>query len=269
MKVDCITVSCNYSDFLAHTLPNNKFLFDRWLIVTDTKDKATQQLCKYYNIEYIATDIFYKNGGFNKYAGINAGLDKLKPKDWALFLDGDIILPPITKRVFNELNLKPENLYGIDRLNCKGYYKWLKYQTAPNLIIDNWLMTSAGFEFGARINHYYGQQNEHGKFSGWTPLGFFQLAHSSQFSKYPDCCNSADHCDILFAKQWSRDNIQNIPEIMGIHLEGYGARKGMNWQGRKTESFHPKLLEPNYLCRKFNEFTYNLKQLFDDNRTEN
>lgn len=249
IKVDCITVSVNYSDFLAWVIPQNKYLFDRWLIVTDTKDEETKRLCRYYDVECLQTDVFYCKGGFNKYAGINAGLEYLKPKDWVLFLDGDIVLPPITKRVFNELKLDKKKLYGIDRLNCKGFYKWIKYLTFPNLIIDNWLMTSAGFEFGSRINHYYGQEGDNGKFSGWTPLGFFQLAHNSAFLRYPDNCTSADHCDLVFAKQWIRENIENIPEIMAIHLEGKGVRKGINWNGRKTGKFSPKILEPNIICR--------------------
>jgi len=238
MKVQAISVCVNYSDFFTWSAINNKNLFDKWIIVTDTKDSKTKMVCEYHGIFCLQTDIFYKNAIFNKYAGIVEALNYVDDDAFILFLDSDIILPPLTKRAFEQLEFRKDTLYGIDRLNCKGIAKWVDFCNKPNLIIGNWLLTDAGgMQFGSRINHYYGQQGENGRFSGWKPLGFFQLAHRSAFDTYPSNSQGADHCDILFANKFSRSKRVHIPEIMGIHLESDDNGKGVNWYGRKSAAF--------------------------------
>lgn len=266
MKITCITVCVNFSDYLAWTVPLNKDLFNKWIIVTDKSDLKTKNICSHYGVQCIQTDIFYKNKGFNKFAGINVALEEVPKDHWVLFLDADIVLPPISKRVFNELNLNPEKIYGIDRLSCKGFQKWVEFCNNPELIIDNWLLTNGGMELGGRINHYYGQWGENGKFDGWKPLGFFQLVHKSQFTEYPENSNSADHCDLVFVKNWHRSKRELIPEIVGIHLEDTSNEWGKDWNGRKTKLFHNvfySTLEKDYPCDlkcKFKRFLQRFKK---------
>lgn len=240
MNLTAISICVNYSDYFCWTALANRSLFNRWIVVTDTKDYKTKQICSYYGIECIQTDIFYEDGGFGKFKGINVGLEKAGKNKQILFLDCDIVLPPITKRVLDNIKIDKDCLYGIDRLNLKSFEKWIQFCNYPNLIIDNWLMTSANGEFGSRINHYYGQQGDNGKFGGWSPLGFFQLAHSSFFKSYPDNCIGADRCDMEFAKKYPREQRVHIPEIMGLHLESEGANWGANWFGRTSNLFFPK-----------------------------
>lgn len=238
MKIEAVTVCVQFSDYLAWTIQSNRNLFSKWIIVTDKKDHKTKRICDYYGVTCVQTDAFYENGStFNKYAGINEGLKHVSDNAWVLFLDGDIVLPPLTKRVLEELTLDPKCLYGIDRLNCRGIEKWVEYCNNPNLIIDNWLMTNAGLEFGARINHYYGQWGDGGKFGGWKPLGYFQLTHRSSFDKYPQECNGADHCDMVFCNQWKREQRVMIPELMGIHIESTDSKWGNDWWGRTSAPF--------------------------------
>lgn len=237
MNITAISVCVNYSDFFAWSALANRGLFSKWIIVTDTKDVKTKAIANHYGYQCIQTDVFYEDGKFKKFKGINVGLEKAG-KEWVVFLDSDILLPPLTKRVFESLTFDKEHLYGIDRVNYTSFEQWFNYCNSPNLIIDNWLMTSAGGEFGSRINHYYGQQGENGKFGGWKPLGFFQMAHKSQFTEYPSDCKGADHCDIVFANQWEREKRTLIPEIMAIHLESE-QKWGINWQGRKSARFEP------------------------------
>jgi glycosyltransferase involved in cell wall biosynthesis len=113
MKPIAVTVSVNYADFLSIILPQNIHLFKEWIIITDKKDKKTQQLCEYYGVKLIKTDVFYEDGAkFNKWKGINEGLKKIRKKEeeWILFLDSDIVLPPITKRVFDQFTFNPQCL---------------------------------------------------------------------------------------------------------------------------------------------------------------
>jgi glycosyltransferase involved in cell wall biosynthesis len=237
MRLTAITICVNYSDFLAWTLPHNKPHFDRWIIVSDTKDQLTHNLCSFYNVELIKTDVFYQDQGFNKYAGINEALKKVGNDQWVLFLDADIVLPPTTKRVLKELQLSKDSIYGIDRLDVKGLEEWVKFINYPRTTIDNWLLTPSSLELGARIVHIYGGQGDNGMFTGWKPLGFFQLCNKSQFSIYPDNCQGADHCDIEFTNNWPRAKRVLIPEIIGLHLVSVDAGWGSNWKSRKTSPF--------------------------------
>jgi hypothetical protein len=236
MKIQAITVSVNYSDFLKYSIETNKEFFDDWFIVTDTKDKETKELCDKHGLHCIQTDIFYEGGYFRKYAGINEAL-KLVDKDaWVLFLDGDILLSPLTKRVLTKLNLQKDTIYGIDRVNCYGFERFIEFKKSSGVLKENWLLHGAGLEFGARIVHIFGEDGENGLFTGYKPLGFFQLVHRSSFDYYPEGSLDASHGDIAFAKLYHRDKRQLIPEILGVHIctEKY---KSMNWKGRKSDPF--------------------------------
>lgn len=231
-----IIVSVNYADYLKYTLPVNKKILGDIIVVTDYKDEATVALCEKHKVYYIRTNSFYDNGGFNKYAGINEALKYAGQNDWILFLDADIALHPLTKRVLTELDFDKTKLYGIDRLNCSGLEQWMLLDF-DRIVIDNWLMTPGSLELGARINHYYGQWGDNGKYGGWKPLGFFQLAHRSQFKRYPENSKNADHCDIVFANQYDRYKRELIPEIIAVHLESPGSKWGDNWGGRTSLNF--------------------------------
>lgn len=239
IKLQVVTVSVNYSDFLEHTIKENKNLFDKWIIVTDTKDNKTKELCEINGILCVQTDVFYENGAnFNKYAAINKGLKYIDDDAWVLFLDSDIILHYSTRRIIEELNLDPTCLYGIDRLNIQGEESWIKYKEGKGILKENWLLTTDNLEFGARLVHHYGHQGENGRFEGWRPLGFFQLAYRQDFKFYPQDSKSADHCDLVFAREWPRSRRILIPEIYAIHLESKHAGKAVNWNGRRSQPFN-------------------------------
>lgn len=239
MKLQAITVSVNYSDFLCWTIVENKHLFDRWIIVTDLKDYRTKELCDNYGVECIQTDVFYESGStFNKYAGLNEGLKYLDRNEWILILDSDIVLHHQTKYVLEQLILDKSCVYGIDRVNCYGLKNWLAFVSIRNMVYQNWMLHSSGMEFGARLVHYFGEESDNGKFVGWRPLGFFQLIHGSSFKVYPQKTIGADHCDLQFIREnYSRNKRILIPELMAIHLESKNTFKGMNWYGRKSAPF--------------------------------
>ena len=67
MFLEAVSVCVNFSDILAHTLPLNKRHFDRMVIVRDSRDVATWNLCRHHHVECLTTDEFYvKEQAFNK-----------------------------------------------------------------------------------------------------------------------------------------------------------------------------------------------------------
>lgn len=240
MYLEGVIVCVNYSDFLAHTLPHNKSIFNDLVVVTDTKDLETKKLCEYYHVKCVQTDVFYGDKDvFNKGMGINEGLKLLSKKDWVLHLDADIYMPPLTRVILNNLPLETDVIYSADRLMCPSYKSWEKFINNPPKIQEGWIyIHPTAFPMGVRIAEYMT------KGGGYEPIGYFQLWHPSGSGvvSYPDQHGSADRTDVLHCKRFARSKRQLIPEIIVIHLDSEGlgvAQMGRNWNGRKSSLFGP------------------------------
>ena len=235
MFLEAISVCVDYSDFLAHTLPQNRSYFDRWVIVTAPHDRATQRLCAHFHVECVVTEAFYRRGDrFNKGRGINAGLSRLRKRDWLLHLDADIVLPPRTREFLEAASLDPQCVYGIDRLMCRDFNAWLNYQRQPvPQFQDEVFVQLKPFPIGTRVAKLDA--------GGYVPIGFFQLWNArSRRLTYPEHHATAARSDMLFSLQWDRPQRQLLPEIVGIHLATDAAGQiGANWNGRTTSGFGP------------------------------
>ena len=120
-KIEAVVVCDRYSDFLRCTLPANKHLFDRIVVVTSAEDRDTQRICEFHHVECVQTDAL--NSRWNKFckgAGINEGLSRLDRNGWVVHLDADIALPPQTRLLLQNANLDPCMIYGIDRFLREG-----------------------------------------------------------------------------------------------------------------------------------------------------
>ena len=87
-KMEAVVVCDHYSDFLRCTLPANKHLFDRIVVVTSAEDRDTQRICEFHHVECVRTDAL--NARWNKFckgAGINEGLARLDRDAWVVHLD--------------------------------------------------------------------------------------------------------------------------------------------------------------------------------------
>jgi hypothetical protein len=248
MKLEGVIVCVNYSDFLAYTLPLNKLAFDKLVVVTSTKDRATQRLCEYHHVMCVQTDVFYENGAsFNKAKGINFGLSFLDKDGWVLHLDGDMVLPPQFRRTLEPLDLDPTYVYGVDRVMCRNFEQWHEFMLRPNLTQQNGIYihpTVPGMPVGTRIARY-------GTAGGYVPIGFFQLwnVKASGIDFYPNEHTDAGRSDMLFTEQWPRNKRGFIPEIITIHLESEQlGSMGVNWKGRKTREFGPAACPPACTC---------------------
>lgn len=233
---EAVIVCDRYDDFLAKTLPHNKHLFDRIVVVTSPEDKKTQRICEWNHVEVIRTDVLNSRWGeFHKGKAINVGLERLSRKGWVIHLDADILLPPQTRILLANADLDPRDLYGIDRFIVKGYEAYAKFIENPRLQheADAYIHIDA-FQIGTRV-----MSKEAG---GYIPIGFFQLWNPSVsgVSRYPEQHTNAGRGDMLFAKQWPRRRRQFIPELIAYHLESLDSKMEANWNGRTTAPFTHK-----------------------------
>lgn len=238
-RIEAVVVSVNYSDFLAWTLPLNKYHFDRLVVVTSKGDKATQKLCEHHYIECIATDDMYANGDvFNKGKAVNAGLKALDFKGWCVHMDADIVLPPRTRELLGLLPLQEDKLYSADRFMVPSFEAWANFTGSPSVQHAEWRTYPDAFPLGYRLNF------PNDRWKGWLPAGYFQLFHRNAraFDKiwYPENCPNASGSDLLFAEFWSRENRVLIPELIVYHLDSGGSEIGANWNGRTTPLFAPR-----------------------------
>jgi glycosyltransferase involved in cell wall biosynthesis len=92
-KIQALTVSVNYADFLECIAPNRRH-FDRWLVVTDEKDTRTQEVCRQHGMDVLFSKRLYEKGAaFHKAAALNEGLAALDQNAWVAVMDSDILLP--------------------------------------------------------------------------------------------------------------------------------------------------------------------------------
>lgn len=248
MKIEAVITCVNYADFLTHTLPAVKNHFDKMVVVTDTKDQRTKDLCEYYYVECVQTDAFYgEDEKFNKGRGINEGLKKLDMDGWVVHMDADIYLPPLTRTILERIDLDPACIYGVDRMMCPDYKTWHKFISNPRMLHRGWCYVYTDtFPMGVRIAEYMG--------SGYEPIGFFQMwnpAGSFVYS-YPPNHGAADRSDVLHAKKWPRRKRVLIPEIVAVHLDSENLSiMGKNWNGRKTQPFGYDFEKKSWIQRLF------------------
>ena len=240
MKLEAVLTCVNFADFLAATLPTNRYLFDQMVVVTAPEDTATQRVCEFNHVKCVLTDAFNSRWGeFCKGCGINEGLAELSLDDWVIHLDADIALPPLTRRILEAADLDKSMLYGVDR-HILSEEAWRLHQAMPRLQQeDNVYVHVDAYPLGTRIAT--------SNYGGYIPIGFFQLWHPevSDIYEYPEQHTSAGRSDMLFATNWPRAKRALLPELVVYHLESEaGAMQGVNWAGRKTKPFGPVVKDP-------------------------
>jgi hypothetical protein len=236
LKIEAVITSVGYGDFLRWTLPFCRTVFDRLVVVTSPEDRQTPRACAVWNVECLESHAFHQDGAaFAKGKGINAGLEALALDDWVVHLDADIALPAHARAAFERAQLDPACVYGIDRVDCKGFDRWVDFlcEGDPQILYD--LMVAPGpFGFSFRVLRP--------AFDGWVPIGFFQMWHpgATGIRRYPEYHTDAARGDVLFAAHWPRSRRQLIPEVLAYHLESERAPVGTNWSGRRTKPFDRK-----------------------------
>ena len=260
MYLEGIIVCVNYSDFLTHTLPYNKNLFNNLVVVTDTADTKTKEICDFNHVKCIQTDIFYDaDNKFNKGAAINYGLQYLTNSDWVIHLDADIYLPPLTRTILENVPLQNHKIYGVDRLMCSSYDDWADFTNNPRKIQHDWIYVNLdAFPIGVRLAEF---MNKNG---GYEPIGYFQMWNPSGSGVYgyPTQHDYCDRTDVLHCKRFPREHRELLPEVVVVHLDSeLLPEMGKNWRGRKTKLFLPETKTYDQLDAELYEITERLNKL--------
>ncbi len=239
MKIEAVTVSVGYADFLRETAPRNKHLFDRWVIVTDPADQDTFKVTRDLSLPCLFTEDHCRGGPFNKGRAIQRGFNSLSLSDWVIQMDADVVLPDDFREMLAAAHLREQKIYGCDREMVVGWEKWQKLKHC-----------------GFRQHGYHCNVKPHPDLKigsrwvspsdGYVPIGFFQLFHGSEIQKwgifqkpYPAHHASASRADVQFALQWDRRHRELLGEFTAWHLESEHAPLGANWDGRTTIPFGP------------------------------
>lgn len=243
MFIEGVTVCVNCDDMLAWSLPLNKQVFDKLVVVTSEDDWHTQNLCRHYNVECVKTNIF-KDGAFPKGTAINLGLDRLSRKDWLIHFDCDIVMPPRTREMLQIAQIQKDTIYSAPRMNCPNFESWIKAFIKPPLIHEKEIYVHLGaFPMGALVSKTYTRDVDFEFEKGFMPIGYFQVWNDNGVKKiYPEEHQDCSRGDMTFSlKNWpKRLNRQLIPELVLIHLMTEdGKQQGINWSGRKTSRFGP------------------------------
>jgi len=213
------------------------------IVATTSSDIRTQEVCAYYHVECLVTDVFYDNDQvFGKAEGINVILQKLKDEGydgWICHLDSDIVLPPRSMSFVNAKIKETANavdcIFGIDRFRVVGIEQWINHITSVKALYEQevWLRADT-FTLFPRV---FTQGH-------WLPIGYFQMWHSSYCMYYPTVHENAARADMLFAMQWAPNQRHLIPTAIAYHLESEVSNMGANWHGRTTTEF--KLVDKDY-----------------------
>jgi hypothetical protein len=236
--LEIVTVCIDYADFLAETLPYNVQHCDRYVVITHPDDYKTRNVCKTHGVQCLLSKDANRHGHqFNKGRLIERALQHTSADGWRLHLDADIVLPARTRHYLKSAELEPDCIYGCDRLMVKSRGEWEKAKQSGVLTQHKWqsAMHYPPLQLGTR----WGNES-----TGYVPIGFFQLWHSSADSwggirtrPYPDRHGNACRSDVQFSLLWDRPQRRHLAEIVVFHLESEPAKLGANWKGRKTKRF--------------------------------
>jgi len=208
--MNALTVSVNYDDLLAITLPRMAAVFDRVCVVTDLHDYDTLLIAESHdNVFAHQTDAFTRNGAtFNKGLAQEEGLDILGRRGWICCIDSDILLP----KSIHFGDLEPGCLYGAKRRLCDEPQRWMEPWDQWPIILDS--------ELGGFL-HVFHADDKVLKRQPWYGIDW----------------RHAGGCDSQFEARWPRNRKVRLP-LEVLHL---GPLK-LNWWGRQSARMDGKPL---------------------------
>jgi hypothetical protein len=204
-RIEAISISVDYGDYLRRTLPVKVKQFDRYVVVTASHDRLSQQVAKECGADLVVSDICYEDGdAFNKGRLLNEGLKHLDLSDWICFTDPDIFFPPWWREKINDLVLNPGCLYYSQRRQL--------LPAGPEQ--PNW----------HRLHEDYQANNPADDHSSW---GYFQLLNVRARAlggklEYPTIFCSAGSVDYWLQAQWQEGKKISLakfdPSLAVVHI---------------------------------------------------
>jgi len=178
MKIEHITVCVNYLDFLRVAYLHNTLAeaFDHYIVVSDYKDKATEDFCKQHSITLVRTNHFYDRGAvFNKGLAINEGFKVLKYRDWVCHMDADTFVHRNFRKDIELYPLNKDWFYGTERVLLKTPQDLFLYRRG---IADESFEIPEGFGYGwFQMFNWQSEVIQNTSYGEWYP-------------SFPDCRQS-------------------------------------------------------------------------------
>ncbi len=220
-QVKVVTVSVDYEEELRLSLQANRKVFKSdYLVVTAPDNINTIAICREFGVSVLETDAFYRNRAvFNKWAGLEEGLDVLGRSGWIAILDSDIVFPETA-----EINLDEKFLYTPQRKILQDFSGGIPPES----------------EWGALpgVGHYEGFP------------GYAQIFHASSAPKatpwHRTDLGHAGCADTWFEEHWPRENHAH-PNFEVVHL----GKPFQNWVGKRlTEAQRKVLIKKAYKAQR-------------------
>ena len=236
LRLEGLCACVGFDDILDYTLSLNHSHFDHFIVVTSHNDWKTEAVGRKHGATVVKTDLFQKNGrNFNKGAALNAGMAYFQYHGWRQHIDADIALPDNYRRVlFNHTHLERDCLYGADRIDVVGAKNIADLRThfadypqhRLRFMVDPTHDRQLSGPIGARLV---------GNLDGYTPLGYFQLWHSSCQKEYPWSLGTAAHDDVMFSRLWPLKQRRLLPSLFCYHICPSAPQWGENWDGNRKQ----------------------------------
>lgn len=211
MRIAAVTISIDYADLLAQTLPLNRGAFDQFVVVTSPADEASHALCAQYDATVCLSGRQRLHGAnFNRGALLNDGFRCLERADWVAVLDADVVLPRDFDRLWRDRVVDEHTLHYARRLQCGTFAEWQRarsdWEQLPPLEDD------------------------------CPGAGYFQLFRTSTRRLndrglwYPEYYPTAAASDLRFRDLWPALADLGFPVV---HL----GDPFVNWSGRRSAAF--------------------------------
>lgn len=153
-KFEAITICFGEkaAKFLDFTLPKNKSYFDRFIVVTSSRDIDTKNVCSRHGVTCVETDSFFRGGAsFRKGAGYNEAFRRLNFWDFVCFLDCDIVIPKEFESVKNNISDK-SYFYGARRIIIPKISDYDEFEASKKTELDFWVPYGIGYGFFGIFN---------------------------------------------------------------------------------------------------------------------
>jgi len=224
-RLEGLTVSVGMADYLDLTLRRNVKFFDKFVVVTSSDDKDSQEIAKKHGATLVISDRHKENGArFNKGKLINDGIKELQYDDWMLLIDVDVILPPNFRAEFDRHVWNPNVLYYATRLHTPrdNPHEWVLRYYENEALLKQLRFTDPP--------------------TNRMPWGYFQLFNCRASALkgrggqvVSEDFVSAGGIDKHFLELWSPRR-QVLSPFTIVHI--YHGSMGMNWTGRKSAPLH-------------------------------
>lgn len=127
MRIDGLTVCVDYAAELKLSLDRWAAALDSVMVVSAPRDRATREACRAAGRRvsaYFTTAFYEDQAAFNKGRALQEGLSLVRPREWVLLFDADIVPPVDLRERIEAAGIRPGTLYGCPRHQAPDPEAW-------------------------------------------------------------------------------------------------------------------------------------------------